>query len=202
MQLAKHVENAGNVPLKYPGQLSPTGVAALAANGVVSPRPAAGRLRKLGFILASEDAVALDAVFASIVGLNPKDVDAIRIAQERKLGNASSYQIDVVGKKIEDAGILDFELPAPSGLKRVPAPLLRFLSKKIWFRPAVDPEKCNQCMLCQESCPVKAISVKESKINYKKCISCLCCMEICPHDALILKRSLLAKIFTMGWRLR
>lgn len=164
--------------------------------------PAAGHLRNLGLILASRDAVALDAVFSKIVGIDPKDIDMVRLACEEGLGVCDLDEIDIVGEKIKDVCVYDFKLPATRSLHRVPWPLLKFLSKRIWFRPAFDIRKCKECMICQEICPVRAITVKDKKVDFDKCIACLCCMEMCPHDALVLKRSLLAKVFTKGWRLR
>lgn len=52
--------------------------------------------------------------------------------------------------------------------------------KKIFIK-----EKCNYCRLCQEICPVGAITVEEDTLHYDvdKCISCGDCIFVCPTSA-------------------
>jgi uncharacterized protein (DUF362 family) len=59
-----------------------------------------GRPVKMGAILASRDAVALDAVAGALMGLDPAEVDTTRIAQERGLGAGRLDEIEVVGETI------------------------------------------------------------------------------------------------------
>jgi uncharacterized protein (DUF362 family) len=61
-----------------------------------------GRPVDLGLIIASRDAVALDAVAGGVMGLRPDEVDTTRIAGEAGLGEADLGKIDVVGETIED----------------------------------------------------------------------------------------------------
>lgn len=53
-------------------------------------------------ILASADSVAIDAVAAKIMGLNPMDIPFIRIAHERGLGIGDFRDIEVLGEDIKD----------------------------------------------------------------------------------------------------
>lgn len=50
-------------------------------------------------------------------------------------------------------------------------------------------DNCNNCKLCNNSCPQKCIQFKENKalINQSHCLHCGRCYEICPQKA-ILKR--------------
>lgn len=63
-------------------------------------------------------------------------------------------------------------------------------------RPAIDPDKCRNCNLCVESCPVDALSpgVIIPEFDYGECINCLCCMEVCPHAAFYQDKSLLYRL--------
>ncbi|MEM3551629.1 MAG: DUF362 domain-containing protein, partial [Candidatus Bathyarchaeia archaeon] len=45
--------------------------------------------RKLGLVMASQDAVALDSVAAEIAGLNPKKIEYLRLAEKEGLGKTS-----------------------------------------------------------------------------------------------------------------
>jgi uncharacterized protein (DUF362 family) len=60
-----------------------------------------GRPVEMGLILASADAVALDAVAGAVMGLDPNEVDTTRIAGEAGLGEADLSKIEVVGASIE-----------------------------------------------------------------------------------------------------
>lgn len=59
---------------------------------------------EMGLIMASPDAVALDAVAGAVMGLAPEEVDTTRIAGEAGLGEADLSQIEVLGEQIESVG--------------------------------------------------------------------------------------------------
>ncbi len=59
-----------------------------------------GRPVEMGLVLASTDAVALDAVAAAVMGLEPDDIDTTRLAGEAGLGEADLTNIAVVGESI------------------------------------------------------------------------------------------------------
>lgn len=50
------------------------------------------------------------------------------------------------------------------------------------YRMEVDPEKCNECLLCREVCPVD-INIFEDP-NSPECIRCLECKRACPSGAI------------------
>jgi uncharacterized protein (DUF362 family) len=60
-----------------------------------------GRPVEMGLILASRDAVALDAVAGASMGLDPGEVDTTRIAGEAGLGEADLEKIEVLGERLE-----------------------------------------------------------------------------------------------------
>ena len=61
---------------------------------------AAGRPVDMGLILASPDAVALDAVAGAVMGFDPGEVDTTRLAGEAGLGEADLANIEVLGESI------------------------------------------------------------------------------------------------------
>ena len=55
------------------------------------------------------------------------------------------------------------------------------------FRPAIDYERCTDCMICYAYCPESAMSVGEDgrvKIDYDNCKGCMICLTECPLKAI------------------
>ena len=70
-------------------------------DGIVSmdqAGPASGRLRDTGLLIAGEDSVACDSVFAELVGIRPLDILTTREAFDRKLGEADLGNIEISGE--------------------------------------------------------------------------------------------------------
>ena len=64
------------------------------------PGPRAMRWHEKNVILASPDQVAIDAVVARLMGLDPMSIKFIRLAHEAGLGCGDPSEIDVVGEDI------------------------------------------------------------------------------------------------------
>ena len=55
------------------------------------------------------------------------------------------------------------------------------------FRPAIDYEKCTDCLICYAYCPESAMSVGQDgkvKIDYDNCKGCMICLTECPLRAI------------------
>ena len=63
-----------------------------------------------GFILAGIDIVAVDAVAASLMGVNPSTIETIRLGHEAGLGEMDLSRIDIIGDDMQDL-IMNFEQP-------------------------------------------------------------------------------------------
>lgn len=156
----------------------------------------AGRRTDTELILASQDAVALDSVLATIMGLFPSDIPTTREASFRGLGESDINNIDIEGENIGEFIFSNFKLPKTSKIYLLP-PLFRKMAKQlIWFRMQVMKDSCRGCRRCIDICPVGAVILKEDKafVNSKRCILCSCCQEICPYKAINLKKSLLLRM--------
>lgn len=158
--------------------------------------PAAGDLRDSGLILASDDCVACDAVFADLIGIPALSIWTTSEAYRRHLGEADLSKIEVLGVGLKDAKLHNFKLPKTSIMAKIPRPIFKLIAAGIKFWPAIADEVCKRCQICAKSCPAGCITINEegSKIDCKKCVSCFCCFELCPHGAISIKRSLLARM--------
>jgi len=58
---------------------------------------------------------------------------------------------------------------------------------KIKGGPENDINVCNQCGVCNDICPVKALSRNKAGVvvlNKKVCVGCLMCVAFCPEKAM------------------
>lgn len=161
--------------------------------------PANGSVRELGVVLASQDAVAVDAVASRIIGLEPGAVRTTRYASERGLGAGSPEEIETVGVPIESVAVPDFKLPPiPAGeiVGRAPRTLTRWITRQLVVRPRVVGKRCVGCGACARICPTSAATVAggKARIDRRRCIRCMCCHEVCRFDAIALKRSALGEL--------
>ena len=161
--------------------------------------PSAGSPKKIGLILASTDAVALDAVASKIIGLDPMQIHTTTIAAQRGLGTARIAEMELLGEKIPDIEAKDFKQSAIAvGLirKNIPAFLHGFIQWQLVLIPSVLPKKCTACEECVDICPTKAAHMVEGKarVDKSRCIHCMCCHEVCRFRAIKLRQRPLGKM--------
>lgn len=158
-------------------------VVAMEGNG-----PARGTPLPVGALLASRDAVALDAVACTPLRITPRLVPMIRLAAEAGLGVMDESRIDCQGSGI--AALRKARMrPSMSRLMNffpewVFARKLRLLR----MRPKIRQAMCVKCGMCVEACPRKVISLQAQTgypiIDERACIDCFCCLESCPQSAI------------------
>jgi len=139
-------------------------------------------LRRVGKIIASRDAVALDRVMAEMTGISPDRVPFLRVAGERGVGALDLGRIEIEGNLERIPG---FRLPLNPVVSPIGRIVNRFVYPFLIPRPAVDRGKCTTCGECARACPVGAIAVDEKvRIDTGRCILCYCCNELCPEQAI------------------
>ena len=157
-------------------------VEAMEGNG-----PSNGRVRRVGKLLASDNAVCLDATALRLVGKKPEIIPHLKIAAAKGLGTIDAETIHV---NTEIVPLDDFAMPATYVPGMMGIVLNRFLSHWINCIPEVDASVCRRCGLCVEHCPTGAMTMQPKeypRADKDKCISCYCCQEMCPEDAIVLR---------------
>ncbi|MHA1667787.1 MAG: DUF362 domain-containing protein [Candidatus Heimdallarchaeaceae archaeon] len=146
--------------------------------------PSGGKRKEVGLVLASKDAVALDAVATAIMGTKPESVYTTRIARKRRLGEANLKNIEIVGERLENVK-QKFSIPLNILAYFPTGPFVKIAMRQ----PKYKGDGCIACLRCQEICPKQAIIVKtEGKVgpvfDYSRCISCYSCLEMCPEQVI------------------
>ncbi len=151
--------------------------------GMEGDGPTSGKPIRVGKILASTNAVALDSVMCGIMGVSPNKVHHLKIASERKLGPIETRSIQIIG---ETPRHVNFKLPVAVQRFNFLSRLINnlFFGSIVKSKMALDEKLCKKCKLCVEGCPTKAMEMDNvPQINETKCIKCMCCHELCPESA-------------------
>ena len=173
------------------------GVVAMEGNG-----PGSGEPVSMNVLLFSEDAVALDSVFARLVYLKPELVPTNYHGEKMGYGVWQEDRIEVItpdgiqdmNSVVQQFGNPKFDVDRreirTGGKWNKIARAFNLFQKK----PYIEKDKCIKCGICVKSCPVpeKAVDFKKGRhqppvYDYKKCIRCFCCQEMCPEKAIKVK---------------
>jgi uncharacterized protein (DUF362 family)/NAD-dependent dihydropyrimidine dehydrogenase PreA subunit len=155
--------------------------------GMEGNGPASPDIREVGLILASDNAVALDAVIATMMGCEPGLLRFLQKAKEMGLGDYDLKSIEVIG---ELKKLPDFKLPPLGGEAILQNEAMQSLMcQKAQLLPHADAELCSGCGTCIDQCPVSALSMQGDlpQADADTCITCFCCQEICPEKAITLR---------------
>ena len=149
-----------------------------------------GTPKKLGLLLASNNALALDDTVCRLLGLRPDQLPTNKIAREMGFFGPG---FRILGD-VERIG--DFKLPESASLITGPRPLHGFIRRQLLQRPEPDDRLCTLCGECWKFCPAGAVKESGGKLrfDYDKCIRCYCCIEVCPHGALRARETLPGRI--------
>lgn len=152
-----------------------------------------GTQRIFNAIIASEDAVCLDAGIYNMLGLDLEDYSLFQQANIRQMFDLKAG-IELVGDSLELFKKQDLDLPPkdPDGQNTsLSAKKRKQLYMSTQERPRVDIDKCKGCKKCFSACPVQAIAEGRdeygeifAKINLDTCINCLRCVRTCPYQAI------------------
>jgi len=116
--------------------------------GMEGMGPTHGTPVNLGVIISSFDTVAADSVAAAVMGINPLEIDYIKLAFEQGLGCADLSRIEVVGLAIEE----------------VKRPFKRLkLDFEFYRKKGIEIYEKGACSGCRNTIEAVIASLKESK---------------------------------------
>jgi len=155
-----------------------------------------GSPRHVGVLLASKDAVAMDAVVCQIIGLDPDRLALFRAAARHGWW---PVEVTVVGTPVPDVAVPDFRLPdtAHAATRRTDRGWLsQWATHVLTPRPVPQRGRCTACRTCVRSCPQQAITIVDrlAVVDDERCIRCYCCHEMCPEAAIDLEFSRLGRM--------
>ena len=154
--------------------------------GMQGNGPASTDLRWVGRVLASDNAVALDAVICRMMGFDPARLKLLHKAKALGLGDFAPESIEILGELVPIEG---FRLPPmDGGAIQHSTNLQTLLDNRISMRPKTDALRCTACGTCVAQCPAQALSLVDNVAVVDKalCIGCFCCQEMCPEKAIAL----------------
>ena len=172
--------------LRIPDLVIMDGILAMEGYGPCSPES-----RRVNKVLASDDAVALDAVIARMMGFEKDEVPYLRIARERGIGETDLDAIEIEG---DASPIEGFNRPlvipestycylsGVGGGKTSRA----FFADRVCYRPFFRAERCPPgCVACVDACPVEALKpgIPPTLLS-ERCMLCSACGEACTHEAI------------------
>ncbi len=153
--------------------------------GMSGQGPLKGILRPdVKSILASDNALALDATVARMMGMDPYSVPIIRKVAERGYGSIEEKDIEIDGTF---RVLPDWE-PAvmiSHGYNAIPEARI-WMDEQLARRPAVNRDMCTGCGVCSFACPLDCLPMRDGYpvVDAEACLHCNVCEEICPHRAI------------------
>jgi uncharacterized protein (DUF362 family)/ferredoxin len=163
--------------------------------GMEGHGPSNGSPKQTGYLLASEDAVALDAAALKLAMIPEATVLTQQLARAR--GLYPEYEIKGRFRPVRYKLPLNWKASVLNLLPAFIAGSLSSLSVQSFMKsPEISYDACTKCLTCLKVCPAKAISTKAGLpvIDHKKCIKCLCCQEQCPYGAIRVKQNALKRM--------
>jgi len=151
--------------------------------GMQGNGPAGKDLRHIGLIMAADNGVALDAVMARMVGLDPGSLPVLPLAAAQGLGSFAQDEIRIDG---EFTPLHGFKLPPMPESGYAGPGLQQTMDHVLLASPVINGELCIGCGECVAICPGKALSMEGDlpRVDRGKCIRCYCCQELCPQKSI------------------
>lgn len=169
--------------------------------GMEGDGPSAGDPKKLGVLIAAENAYAADVAGVTIINGKTENFPLFYALKNRGISPNSGKDVEMIGEDVESYVCKSFKLVRDDRLwckegNRSVFSVLYPIKKFITPYPSTTKKECRGCGRCAEHCPEKAITIVDKKATFdlNKCIRCYCCQELCPYHAIKVKKKLTARV--------
>jgi uncharacterized protein (DUF362 family)/Pyruvate/2-oxoacid:ferredoxin oxidoreductase delta subunit len=158
--------------------------------GMEGDGPSGGSPKHLGWIAASQDAVALDRIIMELLSLEPENLKTLMQAKLQGAGETRLEKIRVLGDPLGELRVTYFKTPQRMQsvqFERIPAPFRSYVRDLFTSRPVLRKKSCIRCGRCFSACPARSIIWEinaKPVFIYPTCIRCFCCMEMCESNAI------------------
>jgi uncharacterized protein (DUF362 family)/NAD-dependent dihydropyrimidine dehydrogenase PreA subunit len=175
------------------------GIIGMEGNG-----PRGGKPKKMNVLLFSSDPIALDSTVCRMIGLDPEFVPTTKLGTEAGLGTYHENEIEILGDKLEDFSVKEFDVKRQPVEPFKSGGVLNFARNSFVPKPYINESKCVRCGICTKMCPVNPKAVdfhddnkqKPPYYKYERCIRCYCCQELCPENAIKLRVPPIRRLFS------
>jgi uncharacterized protein (DUF362 family)/ferredoxin len=148
-------------------------------------------------VILSTDGIAVDALVADRLGLDPAQLPHIREAAEAGLGIGWAEAVRVEEDEARPV-LLTGHLGPKQRSPWVRQWVARWAEEWIWSRPKIDGSRCDSCGECVKCCPTKALRAEGGggvpTVTAQMCIACWRCSTICPTGAVVPYQSPLTRL--------
>jgi ferredoxin len=159
--------------------------------------PSHGSPRRVGWLLAGDNALAVDWAAAYIMCYaDPLKIPLLFAAAQRGVGPRERSEITLEGALWSDLPSYGFK-KSSGAIRMMPTFLRGFAHSLVSLTPRLQAAQCVRCGICRKVCPVDAIFDDASSypaINRGSCVKCLCCHEMCPTGAMTVRKNFLASL--------
>lgn len=66
---------------------------------------------------------------------------------------------------------------------------LGFVARYSIYQIEIDPDRCTNCMRCEEVCKTEGIKVVGRYVDNERCVRCFDCLKVCADNAINLQRN-------------
>lgn len=133
-------------------------------------------MKENGFHVLGGGAVVCEHSFAGKLAAGRPDAADIEKAEELGRAVAAKWMMEYMDEPNVPGNNPVGPYYVPKGMDGQPAVFLK-------AKPVTDAEKCSQCGLCAEKCPMGSIDASDCTQVNGICIKCQACIKACPAGA-------------------
>ena len=154
--------------------------------------------RILNSLIIGQNPYSVDATALKVINQQPSEYLLLCEAERR---GKYTQSFECVGDNVDSLVCSDFHYSTfYENIKPGSSFSFKNNYNRTQKRPTINQKSCKGCNACIKSCPMGAISMKQTNlgehavIDYSKCISCFKCLQTCPYKIVKTKQPVKYKL--------